>query len=128
VPISMSAISHQSFKDSRVVWLGNQDKILTTGFDANRTRQVLVRDLRNFSEPEKALELEQSTGILIPLYDPDTNMLFLAGKGDITISFLEISERDPYFIEGNFNTYFFPIFHSAIICFLISFKRHSSYW
>lgn len=38
--------------------------------------------------------------ILIPLYDPDTNMLFLAGKGDITIQFLEVTERDPFLIEG----------------------------
>lgn len=62
VPISASANSHQNIKDSRVVWLGNQQKILTTGFDANRLRQVIIRDLRNFSTPEKTLELEQSTG------------------------------------------------------------------
>lgn len=37
---------------------------------------------------------------MIPLYDPDTNMLFLAGKGDITINFLEVTDRDPYLIEG----------------------------
>jgi coronin-7 len=37
---------------------------------------------------------------LIPLYDPDTNMMFLAGKGDITVQFLEVTDRDPYLIEG----------------------------
>ncbi|CAH1716526.1 unnamed protein product [Chironomus riparius] len=99
-PISIGANSHQNIKDSRVVWLGDQQKILTTGFDSNRLRQVMIRDLRSFSTPEKTLELEQSTGILIPLYDPDTNMLFLAGKGDITINFLEVTDRDPYLIEG----------------------------
>lgn len=31
VPIAMAADSHQSIKDSRVVWLGNQSRILTTG-------------------------------------------------------------------------------------------------
>lgn len=99
-PISMSAESHQSIKDSRVVWLGDQNRILTTGFDSSRLRQVIIRDIRNFDKIEKALELDCSTGILMPLYDPDTNMLFLAGKGDITISYLEVTDRDPYFIEG----------------------------
>lgn len=36
----------------------------------------------------------------MPLYDIDTNMLFLAGKGDTTIQYMEVSERDPYLIEG----------------------------
>lgn len=99
-PIQMTAESHQSIKDSRVVWLGNQTRILTTGFDAARLRQVIIRDVRNFGTPEKTLELDCSTGILMPLFDPDTNMLFLAGKGDTTINYLEITDKDPYLIEG----------------------------
>ncbi|XP_065076431.1 coronin-7 isoform X4 [Ochlerotatus camptorhynchus] len=99
-PISMIAESHQSIKDSRVVWLGDQNRILTTGFDAARLRQVIIRDLRNFSVPEKTLELDCSTGILMPLFDPDTNMLFLAGKGDTTITYLEVTDKDPHLIEG----------------------------
>lgn len=95
-----TANSHQSIKDSRVVWLGDQNKILTTGFDSQRLRQVIIRDLRNFSEAEKSLELDCSTGILIPLYDPDTGMLFLAGKGDTTIGYMEVTDKEPFLIEG----------------------------
>ncbi|XP_071452405.1 coronin-7 isoform X1 [Hetaerina americana] len=94
------ANSHQSIKDSRVVWLGSSNRILTTGFDANRLRQVYIRDLRNFEETEKALVLDSSTGILIPLFDPDTNMLFLAGKGDTTIAYMEVMDREPFLAEG----------------------------
>uniref|UniRef100_A0A182VT39 Coronin n=1 Tax=Anopheles minimus TaxID=112268 RepID=A0A182VT39_9DIPT len=99
-PITLAAESHQSIKDSRVVWLGDQNRILSTGFDAARLRQVIIRDLRNFSTPEKTLELDCSTGILMPLFDPDTNMLFLSGKGDTTINYLEVTDKDPYLIEG----------------------------
>jgi len=42
-PCIKQANSHQSIKDSRVVWLGEQDKILTTGFDAQRLRQIIIR-------------------------------------------------------------------------------------
>lgn len=110
VPITMAADSHQSIKDSRVVWLGDQTRILSTGFDAARLRQIIIRDLRNFNAPEKTLELDCSTGVLMPLYDPDTNMLFLAGKGDTTIAYMEVTDKDPYLIEGlrhNGNTIIF---------------------
>ncbi|KAK3909371.1 Coronin-7 [Frankliniella fusca] len=98
--ITHTTDSHQSIKDSRVVWLGDSNRILTTGFDAARLRQVYIRDLRKFSEPEKSLELDSSTGILMPLFDPDTNMLFLAGKGDITIMYMEVLDREPFLVEG----------------------------
>ncbi|XP_057342240.1 coronin-7 isoform X3 [Microplitis mediator] len=97
--VQMSS-SHQSIKDSRIVWLGNGDRLLTTGFDAARLRQVFIRDLRNLNDPVKTLELDCSTGILMPLFDPDTNMLFLAGKGDTTIMYLEVTDKDPFLVEG----------------------------
>ncbi|XP_033329449.1 coronin isoform X2 [Megalopta genalis] len=95
-----SCSSHQSIKDSRIVWLNNSDRILTTGFDAARLRQVYIRDLRHLNEPVKTLELDCSTGILMPLFDPDTNMLFLAGKGDTTIMYMEVMDKDPFLVEG----------------------------
>lgn len=60
----------------------------------------MIRDIRNLSQTQKTLELDCSTGILMPLFDPDTNMLFLAGKGDTTILYMELTDREPYLIEG----------------------------
>ncbi len=36
----------------------------------------------------------------MPLFDPDTQMCFLCGKGDRNIQFIEVSERDPHIVEG----------------------------
>ncbi|KAJ0172788.1 hypothetical protein K1T71_011927 [Dendrolimus kikuchii] len=94
------ANSHQNIKDSRIVWLGDQDRILTTGFDSARLRQIMIRDIRNLSQTQKTLELDCSTGVLMPLFDADTNMLFLAGKGDTTILYMELTDREPYLTEG----------------------------
>lgn len=99
-PCISTANSHQSIKDSRIVWLGDTNRILTTGFDAQRLRQIIIRDARNFGEIEKSLELDCSTGVLMPLYDADTGMLFLAGKGDSTIAYMEVTDKEPYLIEG----------------------------
>nr|XP_018900731.1 PREDICTED: coronin-7 isoform X1 [Bemisia tabaci]XP_018900732.1 PREDICTED: coronin-7 isoform X1 [Bemisia tabaci] len=98
--VTHSCISHHGIKDSRVVWLGNMNRILTTGFNSSRQREIIMRDLRVMNQPEKTLCLDSSTGILIPLFDPDTNMLFLAGKGDITILYMEVTDREPFLVEG----------------------------
>ncbi|XP_050672835.1 coronin-7 [Leptidea sinapis] len=99
-PVLSVASSHQNIKDSRLVWLGDSDRILTTGFDAARLRQIMIRDIRNLSQTQKTLELDCSTGVLMPLFDADTNMLFLAGKGDTTILYMELTDKEPYLIEG----------------------------
>ena len=75
------AASHAGMKDSKVVWVG-EGRILTSGFGADRARELIIRDVRNIASPQKVLSLDVSSGILVPLHDPDTNMVFLCGKGD----------------------------------------------
>ena len=43
---------------------------------------ILISTSRKLSSPEHLLSLDVSSGILVPLFDPDTNMVFLSGKGD----------------------------------------------
>ena len=38
--------------------------------------------------------------ILVPLFDPDTQMCFLCGKGDRNIQFVEIATSEPFVVEG----------------------------
>lgn len=95
----MEAGSHQGVKDSKLVWVDDQT-ILTTGFTASRNRQVMIRDSRNISSPVHSLDLDISSGILLPLYDPDTRMMFLAGRGDTHTQFVEITKTDPYIAPG----------------------------
>ncbi|XP_069995134.1 coronin-7 isoform X4 [Penaeus vannamei] len=98
--VAYEAESHKSPKDSRVVWLGNSDRILSTGYDGSRVREVRLRDLRNFSKPYKVQAFDSSTGIFMPLYDADTNMLFLAGKADVSIMYWEVADKEPFLTEG----------------------------
>jgi len=63
-------------------------------------RQIFIRDTRNFASPVKTLSFDSSTGILLPMFDPDTNMVFVAGRGDSSISYLEFTESDLYLTEG----------------------------
>ena len=40
------------------------------------------------------------SSILVPLFDPDTQMCFLSGKGDRNIQFVEIAAAEPFVVEG----------------------------
>ncbi|KAI9219942.1 hypothetical protein BC828DRAFT_406252 [Blastocladiella britannica] len=83
---------HQGIKGSRAAWMGDLDKIVTTGFSRTSDRQIWIWDLKNPKTPLKTMDLDQSSGILMPFYDKETSMLFLAGKGDGNISYWEWDE------------------------------------
>ncbi|XP_064636401.1 coronin-7-like isoform X2 [Lineus longissimus] len=92
--MSQETAGHDNIKDSRIVWLGNSDRIATTGFSKMRYREVTIRDIRQFSKALKTVEIDNSNGTLMPFYDDDTKMLFAAGKGDTTLRFFEVLDTD----------------------------------
>ncbi|XP_038057415.1 coronin-7-like [Patiria miniata] len=94
--VSAETAGHANNKDSRVCWLGNSDLILTTGFSQGRSREMCVWDQRQFGSAVQQHSVDQSTGTLMPLYDPDTNMLFTIGTGDTTLRYAEITMSSPY--------------------------------
>lgn len=96
---TIEASSHEGMKDSKVVWVGEQ-RLLTSGFSADRSRQLILRDLRNPGVAQNVLNLDVSSGILVPLYDQDTNMVILAGKGDRYMQFVEVTDKEPWFVPG----------------------------
>lgn len=61
-------------------FLGERNQVLTSGFTKQSKREMKGWDLRNLSEPFFHTELDQSAGVLMPFYDDDTRLLYLAGK------------------------------------------------
>jgi coronin-1B/1C/6 len=86
---------HEGAKGSRVAWLGNSNQLLTTGFSKLNDRQYAIWDLDNLSAPLKLENIDTSSGMLMPYYDSDTKMLYLAGKGDGNIRYFEVTDEDP---------------------------------
>ncbi|XP_015275013.1 PREDICTED: coronin-1A [Gekko japonicus] len=71
-------------------------KLLTTGFSRMSERQVALWDPRNPEEPLTLQELDTSSGVLLPYYDPDTNVVYLTGKGDSSIRYFELTGEAPF--------------------------------
>lgn len=40
--------------------------------------------------------IDTGSGVLFPIYDPDTRMMWIVGKGDGNIRFYEIEDSSPY--------------------------------
>jgi len=90
------AVAHNGTKGSRGIFLGDTGKLLTTGFSKTSDRQYSVWDPKKLSEALKSENLDTSAGILMPFYDNDTNVLYLAGKGDGNIRYFEIVDEAPF--------------------------------
>lgn len=88
--------AHEGVKGVRVVWAGPGERLITTGFSRMSDRQFALWDARNLEKPVKLENLDTSSGLLIPHYDADTRMLYLAGKGDGNIRFYELVDEAPF--------------------------------
>jgi len=96
---SKTAISGEGFagtKKSSVVWASNQEKLLGVGFSKTSGRQYGVWDPKKLDTPLIISDLDQSAGVIIPFYDPDNSILYLAGKGDASIRYFELVKDKPY--------------------------------
>ncbi|CAF0795784.1 unnamed protein product [Brachionus calyciflorus] len=87
---------HQGSKISKVVFLGCGTKLFTTGFSRLSERQIAIWNINDLSKPIQMDVVDCSSGVLIPYYDYDTNIVFVAGKGDGNIRYYEITDMEPY--------------------------------
>ncbi|KAF2028167.1 DUF1900-domain-containing protein [Setomelanomma holmii] len=87
---------HPGAKNSRAVWMGEHDRIATTGFSRMSDRQLGLWDPRNPSGPIGGFEiLDSISGVCMPFWDDGTQCLYLAGKGDGNIRYYEY-ENDKF--------------------------------
>jgi len=81
---------HQGVKGGRAMFLGKHDKIFTVGFGKTSERQYYIYDSKNLSAPLLGpVNIDNQAGMLMPFYDEDSDLIFLAGKGDGTIRYYE---------------------------------------
>lgn len=73
---------HSGAKNSRAVWLGERDRIATTGFSKMSDRQLALWDMRALREPINGFKtLDSASGVCMPFWDEGTGCLYLAGRG-----------------------------------------------
>lgn len=81
---------HGGAKNSRVVWMGDHDRVATTGFSKMSERQLALWDTRNPTEPMGGFTpLDSGSGVGMPFWDDGSQILYVAGKGDGNIRYYE---------------------------------------
>ena len=87
---------HEGAKSIKMTYLGNLDKMVTVGFTRQSQRQFKIWDPRNTAKEVKKIDIDQAAGVIMPFYDEDTQVLYLAGKGDGNIRYYEFVSDEPY--------------------------------
>ncbi|GAA5960040.1 hypothetical protein JCM3765_006144 [Sporobolomyces pararoseus] len=97
-------VAHPGVKASRHVHLPNSStgpQILTTGFSRSRDREYSLFDCRYLTgAPVKTHRVDSSTGVLVPLVDKERSIVYLAGRGDMSMRWVEIG-GPAIFTEGS---------------------------
>ncbi|KAI5284676.1 Coronin-like protein crn1 [Ascosphaera acerosa] len=92
---------HTGAKNSRAVWLGTKDRVVTTGFSKMSDRQFALWDIKAPGTPVGGFRtLDSISGVCMPFWDDGTQCLYLAGKGDGNIRYFEYaSDKFEYLAE-----------------------------
>ncbi|ODN73525.1 hypothetical protein L202_08026, partial [Cryptococcus amylolentus CBS 6039] len=97
----VSGKAHDSPRSFQISWI-DEEHIVTVGFSRGSLRKILLYRLPTTPGEEIAtissLTIDTSPSVLFPVYDPDTSILYVWGKGERVIQAYEINpsnEREP---------------------------------
>jgi len=93
--------AHDGVKGVKVCYMGQSGKVLTTGHSRASGREVKIWDLRSLDKPLHVEKIDTAAGALMPMYDVDTDVIYLCGKGDGNIRTCEFEDKEPYFHKLN---------------------------
>jgi coronin-1B/1C/6 len=97
--------AHDGTKSFKLCYLGQSNKLVSVGFTKTSLRQFKIWDPRNTAEEILKVEIDQAAGVIMPFYDADTGLLYLAGKGDGNVRAYEISnEGDQAYLCTDFRS------------------------
>lgn len=86
---------HEGSKAQRVLFTFDDKFLFTTGFSRMSERQYACWDASDLKQ-NMLEELDTANGCLIPYYDPDIQIMYIAAKGDSVIRYYELVDTEPY--------------------------------
>ncbi|GMS90855.1 hypothetical protein PENTCL1PPCAC_13030, partial [Pristionchus entomophagus] len=93
--VLQQGMGHEGLKPQRAIF-DRAGRVVTTGFTKRSERLYALRNPDDLDNPVIQEELDTSNGVLFPLYDEDTGLLYLCGKGDCAIRYYELNDDPPY--------------------------------
>jgi len=90
---------HDGVKGQRALFCGRTNLICSAGTSKSSDRQLFLWDPKKLSEPVFKSNVDTASGQFMCWYDDDTNMLWVAGKGDGNIRYYELDNEKPDLFE-----------------------------
>lgn len=82
---------HGGVKGIRALWVGDGPHIISTGFGRGSEREIALWDSRKVESVISLLSVDSASGPLLPYFDGDCGLLYVAGRGDGNIRYYEVS-------------------------------------
>lgn len=94
-------MGHDGAKSVKLVYANDSGKLFSFGSSKQSTREIKVFDIKNFDKPIHTEPVDTAAGAMIPLWDGDTNVLYLCGKGDGIVRLYEYEDKSPFIFKLN---------------------------
>jgi coronin-1B/1C/6 len=93
--------AHDGVKSVKLFYVHDTGKIVTCGASKTSSREIRIWDLKDLSKPLHTEPVDSAAGAMIPLWDPDTSVFYLCGKGDGIVRIYEYEEKAPFIYKLN---------------------------
>ena len=93
--------AHDGAKSVKLVYANESGKMFSFGASKQSSREIKVWEVKNLDKPLCAESVDTAAGGMIPLWDTDTNVLYLCGKGDGIVRIYEYEDKSPYIFKLN---------------------------
>jgi coronin-1B/1C/6 len=94
-------MAHDGAKSVKLVYANDSGKLFSFGASKQSSREIKVWDVHNLSKPIHTESVDTAAGAMIPLWDADTNVLYLCGKGDGIVRLYEYEDKSPFIFKLN---------------------------
>jgi len=99
--VSAEVQAHDGAKSVKIVYANESGKMFTFGASKQSSREIKVWDVKNLEKPIHTESVDTAAGAMIPLWDADTNVLYLCGKGDGIVRLYEYEDKSPFIFKLN---------------------------
>ncbi len=93
--------AHEGAKSIKLVYANDSGKLFSFGASKQSSREIKVWDVKKFDKPIHTETVDTAAGAMIPLWDSDTNVLYLCGKGDGIVRLYEYEDKSPFIFKLN---------------------------
>lgn len=94
-PEIQSTIAHKNGgRHRRLLNIPDFGYLASFGSSNRGERQLCIWDVKNLEKPLKSVEFDMSSGSLLPMYEEGAGIIYLGGKGDGHIRFVELCHDD----------------------------------